>query len=818
MPKDPCSRTPRQDTEAMLAKIGRMAADELNAAEIAHQTFAVRRAPLRNTASLWQVTQAPPPIEIPMDEAVSYLVAYEPSANLRRDLALQWMNQFYQFAQVPLALPEDCRAANLLAAVRDNDLAFCNRAEVPAKFEAFWTYMAFVGELVPRLNQFVTAAVDLGPAMADLPCLDQAAAICANLTQFLATNLPPTGNPVGVELARTAVRRSDEDLARVFAILQSTVQGFAVVTENRTVPEFYLLRLLVPYEIGPGGKLDKKYGNIASSLLTAFLNNSFAPPQAAERWLAELMPGLVGRLAAAIADVGGDRVSFFVKGGRGMACLLGNPAQGENDWDTQLLIDPGLSVVEWNDLYGRLRAAIVNCLAGFNLEFSANLTAHLSALDASLEAFRDSGEDKKKILDGILNSFFELTQQDNDDDDRMAVYVAATEQDWEALANRDGRSCKAELIDVGVARYYTVELLNQWRMVRPTVRKRGDLPCPGSPYFIDEFITMIRECDLGVSPSPAKRTKRLGRLTQLLGSGVEDLAPFIDHEADFVQRLGLTACREAIQAIPANEAKFLATVLLSQFATAYRCADDPNLTAAFDAWAAARLGALQLGQQGNLPVPAQIEAVFKWTDGVSRGMAKHLNYRGYVLCEAADAIVGLTGTACERTAPCLPVATGAFAAFWYKSKGALGDTRNQLDPVEFAVMEVFFPDCSTAGDVTEKKFAPFLAAVKEYIGQDSPRFGATVGDADHSIVRVFASQDIALGDRAYKPLLMEFRLLPGRLRLSTTRIDGLDLRPLEFLQAEYRSRAAEVVELVTRGQLVGAIGALIEMELAAKRR
>jgi hypothetical protein len=65
----------------------------------------------------------------------------------------------------------------------------------------------------------------------------------------------------------------------------------------------------------------------------------------------------VGNASTAISTM--QLILYFLKGGRALNYFLGTPEKGENDWDTQVVIDPSLPPEEWYQAFTKIHAVLL---------------------------------------------------------------------------------------------------------------------------------------------------------------------------------------------------------------------------------------------------------------------------------------------------------------------------------------------------------------------------------------------------------------------------------------------------------------------------
>ena len=356
------------------------------------------------------------------------------------------------------------------------------------------------------------------------------------------------------------------NLGNAMTLLEKAVAGDASVQMFYVIEPFYLSRLLVAYRVRSNTPVTEDDVVAASSALTGILNS--------QAWLTAWLEHAMHDLEFAISQVDPNHhTRFFLKGGRALAYLFGQPQTGRNDWDTQVLIDPNLPPGDWYALYRDVSNMILLTLVRMKDEFYSVLSADAAALQAlpvpppaPPDPFADDAPEPP---------------WDNVDE---APDVPPSYE------NAFTRACKAELIDIGMPRRDTIELREQWAqlhndIIRPTL----GMPIPGYAYYVDEYIMMIREFFAGQSPAPTKARKRIERLAELLDR--DEAAVVIVHA---MQSIPLTIWNVVAPALtlfvaqqvpPAQEPlRYALIVLLDQFAIAYEMHNDPGLAQEFAAF------------------------------------------------------------------------------------------------------------------------------------------------------------------------------------------------------------------------------------------
>ncbi|NPU63588.1 hypothetical protein HL667_01090 [Bradyrhizobium sp. 83012] len=733
----------------------------------------------------------------PYQEAIAALSARESSAKQRQLRSGLLMERYFQI--MPGPLPRGGDAQN----TRDNLTAQSKHLNAIVDAYKKGGDLIEIGARAQKIaSEFATICqylIDLDPSMQTITCLQT----CLQTCEAVPVACAKIKSGAIVDEARAAASTCLRNLIAVRDALRSIIYGFCIVTNNEAIPHFFLLRLLVPYSLIVKKSEDGIYRSIASSQLTKLLHNE-------QEWLFKLLQ----RMIAALSRELDGKVVFFLKGGRGLAYLLGTPERGENDWDTQILIDPHLPPDEWWRLYEWTRAIVDNMLLRDNFVFSANLMANAQSLAEATKTYATTKAVSAETVDKVIDNVFVLAWQDMIDENALGLDpLLSLESVWRDIADKPSGSCKAELIDVGIPRYYTIELLQQWRHVRGGINSVNGVPYPGASYFIDDLIDVIRESDAGISPSSNKRETRLARLLEVLGT--DDAQLYVAWEQGFVKTAGLVLCQQQVSRVGLPRIRDLAWILLGQFCVAYELALDPGLAEAFDVVNSATLKDLIDGMSSENEIK-QAGLVFKWCDAVSAMMTMHLAERGRFVLSQNSAIFGLTAQV--AVAPKVSaVAEGSYAANLHRLFASPTIEGNVI-PAEFAAIDLHYETCVSESEISDSQLDGFAQTVEQAASR-IPAFGI-VGKIDVlKTVNVFAKTSLPLGTTSYCPLLIRFSLRP---RLSSNivlnRVGPLAVSGLLELIPWCRGRAADVGEWATRWKLAETLGTLIAMEAAVLAR
>ena len=90
-------------------------------------------------------------------------------------------------------------------------------------------------------------------------------------------------------------------------------------------------------------------------------------------WVSEWLTRKIAELGTEVNKLNApnkQRVIFFLKGGRALNYYLGTPEKGENDWDTQVVINPHLPAEEWYDCFNQVHDRLLVMLTAFKAEFT----------------------------------------------------------------------------------------------------------------------------------------------------------------------------------------------------------------------------------------------------------------------------------------------------------------------------------------------------------------------------------------------------------------------------------------------------------------
>ncbi|WP_395826476.1 hypothetical protein [Elstera sp.] len=612
--------------------------------------------------------------------------------------------------------------------------------------------------------------------------------------------------------------------------LEEAVAGYASVQMIYFIESFYLYRLLIRYRLESQSAISSEDTIKVSGELTKIITR--------QPWLAEWLRDKLLVLNRRLLDLDpSQNILFFLKGGRAIKYLEGTPAQGENDWDTQIVINPNLPAEAWYALYRRVQNLVLLQLQDFRLEFYTLLNHYAPDFERALLADRQAQQQPQQQAQGgdeALPDPLDPPEPPQVDVDPAAGIMPAPYR----------AACKSELIDVGLPRYDTVEAREQWAQLHDSLVHGPDgMPYPGYLYYINEYIAMLREVFLGLSPSAHKAPKRIERLYKLLSPQKAQLAQDLDvvvaHERSLIPPtlLPQSVAVADTQQDPALRRVLL--ILLQQFSRAYALPADPAFAAGFDDFFTANIV-----NAANLGAPPQdladaIQAIVeedakhperppKWNPAynglvttvgfcqwVSVQMEQHLGDRAAFLAQQKQVLSGLMDAVAAifstREEWELEMAMTGGSAAQLQADYTRYSQPEALDP-PFVITARFYAQNSQADPATIIQLVQ--PAVQAYLtlnpslvlGQASP-----IG-----VLQVYWATAVPLGALTYAPLVAAFAVAPrtdGWPQLAY--IWGLPVLGLRDLVRAYQRQSAEIEEFGRRLRLKATTAALTEIYIRA---
>lgn len=622
-----------------------------------------------------------------------------------------------------------------------------------------------------------------------VPAVDNAAAQLNNLGLQIAT-----ANTVG-DVTRIVTR-----ITAAIQSIEGALEGVGTVQMFYSIERFYLYRLLVRYRLYSDAPITPKQITDASKAVTGLVTNGH---DWLSDWLSEKVVDLGLRVVA--ADPSGNTL-FFLKGGRALYHALQTPQLGTSDWDTQIVINPELPAEQWYSIFLRVTNATLLALNDYKAELYMLLFHNAAAFENELGQVP------------VLNP---------------------PARPVELYAER--ANCKAELIDVGLPRYDTVEAREQWRMLRGNIwpYPGTGMPIPGYSYYIDEYLMMTREMFAGASPSAGKIGSRIDRLFRILS--VNQVNQLAAAKAQAVQPL-LPLSVNAIATLGAITQPVRNGLYwqLAQFHHAYRLEAEPRMAAQFDGFFAGNLpnfsnlaqtlypqGVRQaLVQDETAPNPTisagctQLADSIGFCQWISVQMQAHFTARAAALAERQELDTFYrcfeANSIFSQTEELEVQLGGEFAFGTSRFADYLAFERPQdLDPMTYMSLGIY---CA----LPDTDLQTVLELVRPVVNQCLTDTMGTLDVEDEyptppDAIRVLWDQPITIAPlQAYRPLAVEITVHadpPRRPLLSY--IWGSAIISLRDLILDYQDRAAGTDEYGTRVRLTATIAALSEMLMHA---
>lgn len=649
-------------------------------------------------------------------------------------------------------------------------------------------------------------------------------------------------------------------LARAHRELTIAHAGMCTIQNFHTIAPFYLFRLLVKFQIQSDKEIPAGKRTDVSRTLTSLMHNSPHLDWLFD-WLRDKLVELDDALAKACPDRGpasdawpdGEpAVVFFLKGGRAAKYLQGLAKKGENDWDTNIVINPNLSASDWYRTFLLVHNTILNFLQKAKREFA--LLVHQSApygnmLTALNEAEKPDRDKRRKEAENLkaateLNvlalahdaelppNFWESAVEADIQLDALerGEYLRAHEA-GSALEMLETEGCKAELIDIGIPRRDTVEAFEQWFNVCPKIIRCPDkIPIPGHLYYVAEYVTMIREAFMDKCISLPKTPTRVIRLLEVLDMDSDKFDEYIDEEKHHIPT-SLKASVDEVEKL-AKPLKRMLTILLKQFAEAYELGEDPDLARMFDERFATEL-------------PSRATHA-KYPDSLNKAIAKHETYADDPGNKALADAVGFAQWLAELVGKHLQEArakfmleqllwlehfvkaiytasffshgedlevqfavTGALAAR-YHARYANFERMEELEPVKRLDLTLFCKPGSDPATVLEL-IRPLIDTYLSSQVPNRPNYVVTDGGTGRLFLQ-WPEQVKFDDDLEYKPMAIKIAVevvTDGWPQLAFVR--GLPVLGLRDLIWAYKRRTGHVEETFTQRSLRTAIDAMVDI-------
>lgn len=571
-------------------------------------------------------------------------------------------------------------------------------------------------------------------------------------------------------------------------------EHWASVRMNHLIDTFYLFRLLVRYQVVAEGDVDEDLRVDLSGALTKLLHNGDPKKMGwLFDWLAKKVADL-GKRMAALNGPGERKVIFFLKGGRALNYYLGTPEKGENDWDTQVVIDPSLPATEWYALLAKVHDTLLVALEKYSREFTDLVEKNLGAFE------------------GYLSSIDAPPPTDDEEID---------ENELSDVGSRFGRAgCKAELIDIGLPRRDTPAALEEWLNLSPegAILAKDGVNYPHRPYYVNEYLMMIREAFLP-GADVHKSPKRVARLSLLLKAPAGDAG----HDQGRLLK-ALPQTKAAIEAVPSGPRREILTTVGGQFAQAYSLAQDKGFAEIVDHWGAELVASpppLSGEFQKALERLTDEDRSLAQTIGVAHALSERLSAQAalrstFILKQRADFddLLLRLRTRLEPLLVGLPAqfaVVGSYAARLHAEQLRLGT--EGLEPVRRIVVHLQHPQSVKEKDVLDTVRATVLKVIDEAKQLEPVPLEAT-DDPKGRTLSFRWNTPVGFGAGvSYQPLVFKIRAAAqvGEVLPVLSSIRGLPVLDMRFLADDYLRKSAKTHELGMGKVLREASQAIVEM-------
>ncbi|MGL4286426.1 MAG: hypothetical protein ACRCVA_08795, partial [Phreatobacter sp.] len=599
------------------------------------------------------------------------------------------------------------------------------------------------------------------------------------------------------------------------ALEEAFEKGVSAVQMFYAIEGFYLFRLLVRYRIESADIIRPGDAMTASKQVTKLISNGHP-------WLATWLRDKLLELnaLAQFVDPSGNTL-FFLKGGRAIKYLEGQPETGENDWDTQIVINPNLPAAQWYQLFQDIQNAVLLALQGFKRELYVLMQHEAQQFQDELDTVAVPAPVAIGGAGGAV------------DPGPAALDPDAPDADDEQVAERYRMNCKAELIDVGLPRNDTVEAMEQWAQLNGKLLTAPDgMPYPGYLYYINEYLMLVREVFTGLSPSMSKAPARIERLYTILTLPDPGLAEAIGEERHHIPADLLAQSLAAIDQVRDLAVKRALICILSQFCRAYALDLDPNLAACFDGYFAGNLA--NAGRLANYPADLDdaiadypqwkpeyrlLSDAVGYAQWISKGMSAHFETRGQFMLSQQAAIGKFIRTiytasifSPKEELEVQIALTGSMAAYLHADYTKFARPA-EIQPVDVASLRMYANNPAADPATVMQLVTPL---VTQYLA-DNPDIFALVLPVDPAgPLRLFWAAKVAIAPFDYAPLAITIGpARPGIWPLLAYIWDYPTLS-LRDLIMEYRGRSAAVEEFGARGRLKETTAALTEILLRAE--
>jgi hypothetical protein len=564
---------------------------------------------------------------------------------------------------------------------------------------------------------------------------------------------------------------------------------------------YFLARLLVRYEARSPKAIKPEVRIDLSGNLTKLLNNG-----AGMAWLSKWLGSKIGQIAKAIdaLNVPERHVLFYLKGGRALNYFLGTPKEGENDWDTQIVIDPSLPAEDWYQWYRRVHDIVLDALQGSRTEFTDLVEENVASFAEHLKG--KAGPD-------------DVEDEEIDENEQRDLALRG------ALAG-----VKAELIDIGIERRDSTAGIEEWTRLsvgKGLITSADGVVYPHRQYYVNEYLMLLRDAFRPKAPvaDVKKSPRRIKRFGMILKRRDVDADPDGAHAETDAERLAaLPKTSAEIDKLKAHEGRQeLFRIMMAQFAEAYNFSQDRELAALFDERAATEMAnppALPERLDAELAKYAEERAIASdvgVAHALSQVMQEHWTERDSFFEDNHDFFLTLLREMAGVAMPKLAAAeaqfavAGSYAASLQAKR--LRETPSGLEPIRRVLVKL---QCRKGQGEPAKLEEATLNAVRDALTKAAESTGKlTVQQASdkYKSMLVYWREKVKIGDFEYAPLVMKIRgaAQTGDQLPVLSSIEGVPVLDLRYLVADYRKKAAKVDERGSRRTLFSAIAAVSEL-------
>lgn len=620
----------------------------------------------------------------------------------------------------------------------------------------------------------------------------------------------------------------------IAANVETMLQEICSIANFHVIDTFYLFRLLVKYRISSEAELTSKDKTEISGEVTGLLHNGGAPTAFITQWLTRKLVAL----NVALQAIDSENIFFYLKGGRALYYLMGTPEKGTNDFDTGIIINPGLPSGQWYDLFRRVHNLCLDFLRECKYETielfetnGAGFTAyvdHVVAQPLPAPAVPPVADPAAPAVAAVpppvpaAPAGGDAAAVDDEGDDDMPTEILAKQVadlllKLEPLAQRTNG--KAELIDIGIPRRDTWEIWETWHL-KPAAEVTAGMVYPGPLYYIAEYVMMIRDAFQPGSGAAKKTPKRLLRLTDLLQSDKTDRAV-----AEEVTHIPGHLLPQSVKATATfGKASKLVKCVLKQFADAHLLREDPGLAHAFDAEFAQAAG----DKKNAIKYPKDFKDVLAdkpaqqvetadacgFVDAMAAMMEQHVADRGAFFQKnrkefsrfvKAIYTASIFGNQAEELEIMFAI-TGSFAARLH-AEYAKYPHMTDVEPLHLVELTVFCGAGADTDTVLDVVAPGIIAAYKSH--PDTPEY--FVLESHSGSVNMYWPSEEAIGKFTYRPLVIRLTVEQVETRPELSFIWGFPVLGLRDLVWSYIRASGGTEEFSARNRLRKTANALTDI-------